>query len=104
MWPVKGIKALQGNRSELVKICHMACEYHKEYNTVKPVLNGHSKIDKTKILMTNCSLIKVESIAECSKKEHSAILLTCIKGQSILKTKFWSLFFEWPLKAGFTEF
>ena len=34
--------------------------------TVKPVLSGHSKIDKTKILMTNDSLMKVESIAECS--------------------------------------
>ena len=40
-------------------------------NTVKPVLSGHSKIGKTKILMTNGSFIKVESIAE--------ILLTCIK-------------------------
>ena len=28
--------------------------------TVKPVLSGHSKIDKTKILMTNGSLMKVE--------------------------------------------
>ena len=35
------------------------------------------KIDKTKILMTNCCLMKVNSIAECY--EHSAILLTCIK-------------------------
>ena len=34
--------------------------------TVKPVLSGHSKIDKTKILMTNSSLMKVERIAECS--------------------------------------
>ena len=34
--------------------------------TVKPVLRGHSKIDKTKILMTNGSLMKVKSIAECS--------------------------------------
>ena len=33
---------------------------------VKPVLSGHSKIDKTKILMTNDSLMKVESIEECS--------------------------------------
>ena len=39
--------------------------------TVKPVLNGHSKIDKTKALKTNGSFIMVESIAE--------ILLTCIK-------------------------
>ena len=31
----------------------------------KPVLSGHSKIDKTKILKTNGSLMKVESIAEC---------------------------------------
>ena len=35
-------------------------------NTVKPVLSGHSKTDKTKILMTNGSVMKVESIAECS--------------------------------------
>ena len=34
--------------------------------TVKPVLSGHSKINKTKILMANGSLMKVESIAECS--------------------------------------
>ena len=40
-------------------------------NTVKPVLSGHSKIGKTKILMTNGSLMKVESIAECS---HWSIL------------------------------
>ena len=35
--------------------------------TVKPVENGHSKIDKTKILMANGSLMKVERNAECSK-------------------------------------
>ena len=32
---------------------------------VKPVLSGHLKIDKTKVLMGNGSLMKVESIAEC---------------------------------------
>ena len=37
------------------------------FNTVKPVLNDHSKIGKTKSLMTNGSLMKVESIADCSK-------------------------------------
>ena len=41
-------------------------------STVKPVLSGHSKRDKTKIFMTYGSLMKVES-------KHSAILLTCIK-------------------------
>ena len=36
-------------------------------NTVKPVQNGHSKIDKTTILMTNGSLkMKVKSIRECN--------------------------------------
>ena len=48
--------------------------------------------------MTNCSLMKVKSIAECSKLnegckncrmlplEHSAILLTCIKREFVLKS------------------
>ena len=52
-----------------------AAKFHKQMreqttffvDTVKPVLSGHSKIDKTKILLTNDSLMKVESIAECSK-------------------------------------
>ena len=37
-----------------------------ELSTVNPVLSGHSKIDKTKVLKTNGSLMKVESIGECS--------------------------------------
>ena len=35
-------------------------------HTEKPVLKGNSKIDTTTVLKTNGSLIKVESIAECS--------------------------------------
>ena len=35
-------------------------------STVKPVLSGHSNIDKTKVFKTNGSLMKVKSIAECS--------------------------------------
>ena len=38
----------------------------KQLYTVNPVLSGHSKIDKAKILMTNGRLMKVESIAECA--------------------------------------
>ena len=34
--------------------------------TVQPVLSGHSKMDKIKVLKTNGSLMKVISIAECS--------------------------------------
>ena len=44
----------------------MSLSYNQIYCTVKPVLSGHSKIDKTKVLKTNGSLMKVESIAECS--------------------------------------
>ena len=57
-------------------------------------LGDHSKIDKTKIFTTNCSLMKVECIAEC------AILLTCIKLYSVLKTNILS-FWEWPFWTGF---
>ena len=40
--------------------------YYPDTCTVKPVLSCHSKIYKTKLLMTSGSLMKVESIAECS--------------------------------------
>ena len=35
-------------------------------DTVNFVLSGHPKIDKTKVLQTNGSLMQVKSIAECS--------------------------------------
>ena len=54
-------------------------EPNKQTNKTKPVLSGHSKIDKTKILMTKGSLMRVESIAELLPLEHSAVLWTCIK-------------------------
>ena len=41
-------------------------ENHRYASTVKPVLRGHSRIGKTKVLKTNGSLMKVKSIAECS--------------------------------------
>ena len=45
------------------------CESFAIYS--KSCVNGHSNIDKTKILMANGSLMTVESIAECS---HWSIL------------------------------
>ena len=65
-------------------------------------LSGHSKIDKTKILKKNCSLMKVESIAECSIEAfcNTFDLHLAIIG---LKTNF-CLLFEWPLKTGFTVY
>ena len=61
--------------------------------TVKPVISSHLKIDETKVFKTNCSLMKMESIVECSPLEHSAILLTCIKQFIIsLENKFVGFF------------
>ena len=37
--------------------------------TVKPVLSSHSKIGKKNVLKTDGSLMKVESIGECSNRE-----------------------------------
>ena len=69
--------------------------------TVKPVQNVPSKIDKTKILITIGSLMKVKSIAEFSPWSILQVLLTCIKRYLVLKTRFWS-FWEWPFYTGFT--
>ena len=75
-------------------------EFRNNY-TVKPVLSGHSKIDKTKILMKNGSLMKVKSIAECS---HWSILQYF--WPSLSDNRSWKpvfrLLFEWPLKTRFT--
>ena len=53
------------------------------YSTIS-VKRSLKKKDKAKVLMTNGSLMKVKSIAECDKGSilplsHSAILLTCSK-------------------------
>ena len=40
--------------------------FNKSYLQFKPVLSGHSKIDKTKVLKTKYHLMQVKSIAECS--------------------------------------
>ena len=48
---------------------------------------------------TDYCLMRVKSIAECSK--HSAILSTFIKLPFVFKTFVLSIF-EWPLKTGFT--
>ena len=44
-------------------------EFSMKLHTVKPVLSGHLKTDKTKVLKTKDSLMKVKSIAECSLKQ-----------------------------------
>ena len=46
--------------------------------------------------------MQVKSIAECFTLEHSAIFLTCIKGLYISLESIFLVFFECPLKTGFT--
>ena len=51
----------------MVVLRHPKKHNSKENNsTLKPVLSGHLKIGKPKVLMGNHSLMEVESIAECS--------------------------------------
>ena len=73
------------------------------FYTVKPVLSGHSQIDKSKILMTYGSLMKVESIAECSKGSILQYFWPALSDNWSWKPNF-GLLFEWPLKTGFTVF
>ena len=59
------------------------------------------KIDKTKSLVANGSLMKVESIAECSPWRILQYFLPALKDNWSWKKKIGFLF-EWPLKTGFT--
>ena len=54
--------------------------------TIKPVLSSHSTEDKNLVFKADYGLMQVKFIAECSFKEHSAILLTCIKLPSVFNT------------------
>ena len=49
--------------------------FEEALNIVKSVLSGHSNEDRKLVFKTDYRLIQVKSIAECSKGEHSAILL-----------------------------
>ena len=72
----------------------------KQCTTVKPVLSSHSKIDKTKDLKTDCSLMKVESIAECSPWSILQYFWHTLSDNRSWKPIFG--LFERPLKTGFT--
>ena len=54
--------------------------YHIQAYTVKPVLRGHSKIDKTKILRTHYRLMQVEITAECHRLMQVKGIAECSLG------------------------
>ena len=70
---------------------------------MKPVLSGHSKNRQNKGLKAVRYLNAGQKYCRMLHGEHSAVLLTCIKRLSVIKTYFWSSF-EWPLKTAFTVF
>ena len=57
---------LRNNQTHNTDATLMKCGCSVSISTVKPVLRGHLKIHKTKVLMENGSLMKIENIAECS--------------------------------------
>ena len=72
----------QHNRASCLSSIKICCQLLLDFlYTVKPVLSGHSKNDKTNILTKNGSIMKSERIAKCSL-EHSTILLNCIKSNN----------------------
>ena len=70
---------------------------------VKPVLSGHLKLDKTKALVENGSIMKVESIAECSPWSILQYFWPALSDNLYWKPIF-GVLFEWPLKTGFTVY
>ena len=68
-------------------------------HTVKPVLSGHSKIDKAKVLKPCGSLMQVKGTAECST---GAFCNAFDLHQVIIGLENLFLSLEWQLKTGFT--
>ena len=80
--------------------CQSSCMIHNFVYTVKPDLSGHSK-RRAKIGFQDRLLLNAgQKYCRMLQGEHSAILLTFIKLQFVIKV-FLSIF-DWPLKRGFT--
>ena len=73
------------------------CLYSKTY-VKRPLKNRQNKC-----LNDNWLLNEGRKYCRMLPLEHSAILLTCSKRQSVLKTIFWS-FWEWQFYVGFTVY
>ena len=76
---------------------------HTEYNTVKPVLNGHSKRRPKIGFQDQLSFNAGQKYCRMLPFEHSAILSAFIRLPFVFKTFVLSIF-EWLLKTGFTVY
>ena len=72
------------------------------YNSVKPVINIHSKRTPKIGFQDRLLLNAGHKYCRMLQGEHSAILLTVIQLQFVIKVFVLSIF-KWPLKTGFTE-
>ena len=64
-------------------ICLWSAQWAIQESAVKSVLSGHLKIDKIKVLMENGSLMKVKSIAECSKGSILQYFSPALSGSTV---------------------
>ena len=80
------------------------CTYkqvHEIYRCSKTCVKRPLSKRPKMVFQTNYPLMQVKSIAECSKRKHSAILSTFIKQPVVIKIFVLSIF-EWPFYTGFT--
>ena len=59
------------------------------WNTVKPVLRGHSKNRQNKDFHDNCQLNEGRKYCRMLTLEHSVVRLTCIKKYIVLEPNVW---------------
>ena len=64
---------------------------------VKPVLSGHSKMDKTKVLKTNPSLMQVESIAAFYNTFVLHLAITGLENQFLVFLTGLTVFFTYVI-------
>ena len=66
-------KSSRTNTSEklIIELYYLNIQFH--HNTLKPVLSGHSKTDKTKVLKQGGTFMQVKSTAECSIRQLSVL-------------------------------
>ena len=83
-----------------MSLSHGAMGWYVVQCTIKPVLNGHSQIDK-KGFQDRLWLNAGQKYCRMLQREHSAILTTFIKLPFVVKIFLLSIF-EWPFYTGIT--
>ena len=83
----------------LIQLCRLPVIYMYSKTCFKRPLKKRPKM----VFKTHYRLMQIKKVLQNAPREHPAILLTCIKLPSVIKT-FDLFIFEWPLQTGFTVF